>query len=289
MRKILFWIFYFLILSVAIVLQLSTAFVIILSYLGWNIDAFVYTDIYHYIFITYTLFALFTGFSCLFYWFKLISYAIFNRSDNEFNEIKCSERRFYYDFKYQFICAYNWIKTKLLNIIRFKTTNLPVIPKKQILFNADFHVNNFNDYDFPGDSFDKFFSDFDMYNRHLLDKFESMVSEAYDDRCILLNIIVESCPITTLVDNRHDLVKSINDVKEKRPILMKANLPVDLDDKLEQTRLTYYMIELINKFTNEKIDINVFGSSCDILFSYRYINHDEYEKFKDELYNRIRI
>lgn len=137
-------------------------------------------------------------------------------------------------------------------------------------FSEYYHVNNFNNYDFPHLYLLKFFDTVkDLDNHHFVN--ENIKSLAMD-YCILLQIKVNSCGILNSLSNKHCYIIS-NMIVNNRPGCVFKDIPIYLDSNLYDFILFYS--NNINNFT-KKIDFVKYGFGLDIVFNYKFISCQEF-------------
>ena len=150
----------------------------------------------------------------------------------------------------------SYFNNKLVNIrASFKKMDHKTI---DILYTF-YHINNFYDYDFP------FKIIFNFLNN----------IEKEDYYYVLLDIKVKSCDLKTIVGNKHELPFYEN-INSNNNYLYIKNIPVDLLEDKNNVDLSCYLSYLISNYCLS-LDTNVYGTSVDLIFEYKYISYDSYK------------
>nr|YP_010470451.1 hypothetical protein N4M07_mgp001 [Inonotus hispidus]UVF37939.1 hypothetical protein [Inonotus hispidus] len=139
-------------------------------------------------------------------------------------------------------------------------------------FSVQYHVNNFNNYDFPHKYIMKFlYVAKDLNNHNFTNDF---VKQLAQDHCITVKIKIKSCGITNLIGNNHRHIVKY-EIVENRPFYIINSIPIDLENDRSNYELTLFLSNIIINFT-KKIDYLEFGFGLDIIFEYNFISIEDY-------------
>nr|YP_010470527.1 hypothetical protein N4M07_mgp037 [Inonotus hispidus]UVF38015.1 hypothetical protein [Inonotus hispidus] len=133
-----------------------------------------------------------------------------------------------------------------------------------------FHLNNFNEYDFPFKIIFKFLNNIDYIDE--------------EREYILLKVKVNSCDYKIIAGNKHDYA-FYETINTNNNFFVINNIPVDLFDDKNNVDLTCYLSKLIYDYCI-KIDTIKYGTSVDLFFEYKYISYENYLSYSQNRDNK---
>nr|YP_009693771.1 hypothetical protein [Inonotus obliquus]BBN21297.1 hypothetical protein [Inonotus obliquus] len=156
----------------------------------------------------------------------------------------------------------------LLNKINFSNIIVLVNNKSFPLnsFSIYYHINNFNDYDFPHKTLFKFFF---LTSEQWSLAVQPVIDEDGEEVVfmgILLNIRVKSCSTKTIAGYYHEFPFYVALDNYKNQLFI-SNVPVDLFEEKQNLDLTCYLSKLISDYCIE-IETFKYGTSVDLTLEY---------------------
>nr|YP_009690146.1 hypothetical protein PPIT_000045 [Porodaedalea pini]QEG56926.1 hypothetical protein PPIT_000045 [Porodaedalea pini] len=145
-----------------------------------------------------------------------------------------------------------------------------------------YHICNYNDYDLPFKVMIKFF-DLLALDEAWGNYPNKTIKNIAKDRCILLNIKLQSCNFYFNGDIFNPFIlQDYSHVNNNTIYIVNKNIPIDLTENNFIFDCTFLNGAIINNVVRD-LDRSICGTDIDIIFEYKFISEVDYQSKINEI------